>query len=338
MTSACNGWAVGYYQNGTAGLALIERWNGKVWKRRRSPQPGYESELSGVAALSARDAWTVGSSNYGRTLIEHWNGRAWKVQRSPNPGGSGREDGFLGVAAVSPRDAWAVGEYNSLKVIFSRTLIAHWNGKAWKVQRSPNPAIKDNGVDGLAAIAAVSSTDAWAVGTDKKRGVYRTLVDHWNGKAWKVQPSPNPSTHFNELEGVAATSSSNAWAVGYYSNGARTGHSRTLIERWNGKAWKVQPSGTGTAGGRFHGVAALSPTEAWAVGHANGGYQTLVEHWNGKSWKLQPTPTPSTTLNELYGVAAVSPKDAWAVGQYAPSSGPADLTLIDHWNGSAWSG
>jgi hypothetical protein len=33
------------------------------------------------------------------------------------------------------------------------------------------------------------------------------------------------------LSEVAATSASNAWAVGYTS-------SKTLIERWNGTAWK----------------------------------------------------------------------------------------------------
>jgi hypothetical protein len=50
----------------------------------------------------------------------------------------------------------------------------------------------------------------------------------------------------------------------------------------NGKKWKVQtsPNPDVTA---FLGVAATSPTSAWAVG-ASQNYQdqTLIERWNGK--------------------------------------------------------
>lgn len=49
----------------------------------------------------------------------------------------------------------------------------------------------------------------------------QTLVEHWNGKTWKVQPSPNPGKG-TLLFGVAATSSTNAWAVGYYNAAPRT--------------------------------------------------------------------------------------------------------------------
>jgi len=38
--------------------------------------------------------------------------------------------------------------------------------------------------------------------------------------------------------------------------------------------------------------------------------------------------------NTLSGVSAVSPCDAWAVGFY--STGTVDQTLIEHWNGTAW--
>jgi hypothetical protein len=56
-------------------------------------------------------------------------------------------------------------------------------------------------------------------------GVEQTLVEHWNGSAWKAQPSPNPggSSNNNDLSGVAATSSTNAWAVGTYYPGTGVG-------------------------------------------------------------------------------------------------------------------
>src|SRR5690242_17760591 len=59
----------------------------------------------------------------------------------------------------------------------------------WQVVPSPSP-----GPAGLAAVAATSATDAWAVGSRlTPGGSYRTLIEHWNGNAWKVEPSPNPA-------------------------------------------------------------------------------------------------------------------------------------------------
>ena len=47
-----------------------------------------------------------------------------------------------------------------------------------------------------------------------------------------------------------------------------------------------------------------------------------------------PTPSPGSGDTELHAVAAVSSADAWAVG-YAMSPGP--RTLVEHWDGTAWS-
>jgi hypothetical protein len=61
-----------------------------------------------------------------------------------------------------------------------QTLIAHWNGKSWKAQRSPNPRFPLSG-DGLGGVAAVSANQAWAVGA----AVPRKLIFYWNGTTWK---------------------------------------------------------------------------------------------------------------------------------------------------------
>jgi hypothetical protein len=58
---------------------------------------------------------------------------------------------------------------------------------------------------------AVSSCQAWAVGNYATgTGRLLTLIEHWNGTAWKQQPSLNPGSSYNTLAGVAATSASNA--------------------------------------------------------------------------------------------------------------------------------
>jgi hypothetical protein len=271
-TSSHNAWAVGSYDANNKNTpkinTLIEHWNGSAWKVQASPNPTHQNTLHGVAATSRNNAWAVGGS-----LIEHWNGKTWTVQKSALPGGS-----LYGVAATSSKNAWAVGDYYYYGG--ARTLVEHWNGKAWKVQPSPNPGGFYNFLNG---VAATSSTSAWAVGYDcNKRGPCQTLVEHWNGKLWKVQSSPTPGCGTDvSLSGVAAPSSTSVWAVGYCTT---RGVTKTLIEHWGGKAWKVQLSSS-LRGGRLSGVAATSSNNAWAVGDYRttpGHAATLIQRWSGQ--------------------------------------------------------
>jgi hypothetical protein len=173
--------------------------------------------LSAVAATSARDAWAVGSftaSSGPKTLIEHWNGTKWVQVPSPNPTVPVSEIGLNGVAATSASNAWAVGTYTTGGV--EKTLIEHWNGRAWALVGSPNPARGNS----LLAVAATSAGNAWAVGLLTTSTSEQTLIERWNGTAWKVAPSPDPSPS-SELAGVAAASASNVWAVGSFSAGGQ---------------------------------------------------------------------------------------------------------------------
>jgi hypothetical protein len=102
---------------------------------------------------------------------------------------------------------------------------------------------------------------------------------------------------------------------------------------WGGTGyWKVVPSvNPSTLNNPFLAVAALSPTNVWAVGFAD--EFPLVEHWNGASWKVVANPGPSG--GSLNGICAVSKNDIWAVGSVFRENGPRQ-TLIGHWNGNAW--
>jgi hypothetical protein len=217
-------------------------------------------------------------------------------------------------------------------------LIEHWNGTAWKQVPSPKPSTSDNE---LFSVAATSAANAWAVGSYAGSRVEQTLIEHWNGTAWKQVPSPNPALTgfgFNELTGVAATSAANAWAVGDYINSSDTAV-QTLIVHWNGTAWKQVPSpNPSTVHSVLFGVAATSPTNAWAFGEFNpfgSSAKILIAHWNGTAWKQVPSPNPGTPGDaELNGMTATSSANAWAVGGY--SSGGNARTLILRWTGTAW--
>jgi hypothetical protein len=312
-----------------AGTGTLDRTSG-------SPVPG---RLYSVSAISARDVWAVGGTNWfspTNTLAQHWNGTSWVQVSTPSPAGGGY---FNAVTARSPREAWAVGLAGPGPGVPSSTvpLIEHWNGTAWTVRKDQAPA--DGGE--FAAVAATSASDAWAVGwtgpASEGTG-QRTLIEHWNGRTWTRVPSPNlPGSTASVLNGVTAISSRNAWAVGYAVAG---GSYRTLTMFWNGRHWTIVPSPAPGGDAAFHGVAATWTHNIWAVGMTNPtrcGHgpqcQTLIEHWNGNRWKVIPSPNPqSGYLNILNAASAVSRDSIWAVGTTDYAS-----TLVVHWNGTSWS-
>ena len=137
---------------------------------------------------------------------------------------------------------------------------------------------------------------------------------------WGIVSSPNtPDFKSNILSGVSALSPTDAWTVGTSRNVAlRRGYDdQTLIERWDGTAWRTVASPPADS---LHDVAALSPSDVWAVGgELNYGvgfhpYRPLIEHWNGAQWAVTPTPDTHANALELDAVAAIAANDVWAVG------------------------
>jgi hypothetical protein len=285
--------------------------------------------LNGVAAVSANDRWAVGSVDTG-TLTEHWDGSTWSVVTSPNVGSD--SNGFFAVAALSANDIWAVG-IHSTTTTGSQTLTEHWDGSQWSVIPSPDVTPYNNSLFG---VAIVSTNDAWAVGgyDTTSNGPGQTLIEHWNGASWSVATSPNVGTHDNRLNAVAAVAANDVWAVGNYRD---SNTSYTLVEHWNGTAWSVATSPNVGTASSLSSVTVVSANDIWAVGNSGiNTTSTLTEHWDGIGWSLVTSPNVGVAQNLLQGVTAAAPNDVWAVGEYASSYSFAE-TLIEHWNGSAWS-
>jgi hypothetical protein len=310
----------------------------------------------GIAVLSATDAWAVGhydaATYFGPvplSLIEHWNGAQWSAVPHQRVSSS-VSDELLAVAAAGPTDVWAVGDYVSSGI--AQALIEHWNGVAWSLV--PSPFVVSLGYK-LTAITALAANDVWAVGVyEDFNTVNHTLIEHWNGIGWSVVPSPNRSvpgllTH-NVLLGVAAISSTNVLAVGtYYTTGVDS--FRTLAERWNGVSWQIVPSQNlfatlGQDNNLLLGVTAGPTGTAWAVGaavldvqvgnSAARSTQPIIERWDGTMWRIVQSPNYLPYQGTLYGVAMESSTNAWAVGGETTGTGH-DVTLIEHWDGTAWS-
>lgn len=197
-------------------------------------------------------------------------------------------------------------------------------GPDWTVVESPNNGTLDNDLRGAAAL---SGSDAWAVGTYRTASFRDvTLTQHWDGSAWTIVPSPNVSNHANYLEDVDGFGPSDVWAVGL----DHATPQKPLVEHWNGTAWAITSTPSLSGDAQFRGVASLGTNDAWAVGWRAS--DTLIEHWDGASWSVVPSPSP-TSSDQLYAISALSGTDIWAVGNKTTTS---QRPFTIHWDGGEW--
>src|SRR5207253_8109369 len=90
------------------------------------------------------------------------------------------------------------------------------------------------------------------------------------------------------------------------------------------------------------GMAAVSPTDVWAVGitgpsHYN--HETLAAHWDGSSWTMVASPHPnaagvSANLRAVTVVPGIAANNIWAVGDYGSIYG--SVLMAAQWNGNGW--
>jgi hypothetical protein len=219
----------------------------------------------------------------------------------------------------------------------------HWDGSAWSVMTSPNitNGVAETGND-VNAVAAVSSTNVWAVGSFVNgSGVRQPLVDHWNGTTWAPSSLPSQGGGDNDLFGVTAIAANDIWAVGYWRPNNSSAR-QSLAWHWNGAAWSPSfPFGGGDPNYSFSlfGVSASATNNVYAVGRylytPTGVSYAIIDHWDGSTW-TGAIPTYAYPYQILFGVHVLSSTEAWAVGFADDSAGAADHTFIWHLTGSGW--
>jgi hypothetical protein len=313
---------------------LAERWDGTVWTIQPTPNPlVVRAELSGVACTSSKTCTAVGDYGDGYSsepLAERWDGISWTIQPTPS---SGQSAGLFGVSCPTATWCIAVGSYSTTGNDYG--LAEHWNGTAWHIQPIPSPPGAWS--SGLSAVSCTATSACTAVGgsLDGFPGV--PLAERWDGTAWSIQstPSPEGSNGGSSLSDVACKSATDCIAVGDYHGGLM---SFTLVERWDGIDWSIQPSPNKSKSSELSGVACVSATLCTAVGDywTGSAGASLAERWDGTSWSIQHTANHSINAwNELNAVACTSGSECIAVGSYEADG--TDLTLIERWNGTAWS-
>src|SRR5580693_6275788 len=73
------------------------------------------------------------------------------------------------------------------------------------------------------------------------------------------------------LNAISADNKNDVWAVGYENQTGSQGSGplQTLVEHWDGSKWNTSTAVNGLTETQFTAVAALLPTDVWAVGWYN---------------------------------------------------------------------
>lgn len=355
--SASDVWAAGQQRNSTT-TPLLMHWNGSTWTNIDVPGVGNRA-LLGISAVSANDIWAAGKINDTATFTIHWDGTAWSVVPSANRAYC--EDVLFGIAAYTANDAWAVGTEacQSAGPVHNHPLTEHWDGQRWSLVTAPTIPYRDSQ---LQSVAAASPNDVWAVGYTYANGMdYRSLVEHWDGQAWNIVPSPTiEESSTSTLWSVTAVSPSDVWAVGSYTpQGSSV--SRMHILHWDGTSLQAVP-GLNPAGGSadLSAVTHIGSGELWAAGSdgmpvvikkgddpcatatatATASSQTSTVTATPTSTQCQPawaqariTSIPAAS-NDFFGIDARTGSDVWAVG--GSYTGTRSTLLASHWDGSQW--
>lgn len=334
-----------YEEKGTGKiLPFIQRLRGTEWTTQTIQTPTGSKGLH-VAALScfvttecALAGNYVNAEGSRVSLAEKYT--AWKLTVVDNSGTT-----LSKISCPSSALCIAVGVENSLATEFQNFASSFMRTEgAWKRLEGlylPAPEKEGESAWGgvLRGISCTSTKACTAVGNYMFQGFGSaqevTLADFWNGVEWLPQKTPNLGASFNRLNNVSCSASNACTAVGYYRNASA--HLVPLAERWNGSTWSTQtvPAPEGTSESELRGVSCPSATSCVAVGYTYNG-SSFIESWNGKEWTVQKVPSPEASLTVLQDVACGSSTNCVAVGSFHPSSGGAEATLAEVWNGSEW--
>jgi hypothetical protein len=240
-THACMTVGSAYYLKSRRQTILTETWNGQQWQVRSAPVINApDSSLSAVSCVSATSCMAVGASqprSGSQPIVEQWDGTRWRAEQIPGPT---KGVTLSAVSCSGARACVAVGLNTASGN--ARPLAESWNGKNWQVQAVPLPQGIRGGM--FEGVSCTSSRACMATGSDFDHPNGPTLAERWNGKTWRVEPTPNPpnfSASFAEVtfDGVSCSSANACTTVGIYNPGNAAAY---FIESWNGKRWRLEPA------------------------------------------------------------------------------------------------
>ena len=300
--------------------------------------------LTGIDAVSARDAWAIGlnGKTNGNTLpvtvIKHWNGKSWasvslpaKIARAWQ-----RDYGFVSqVGASSPSNVWIIGTFEGGPYL-------RLKGTHWSTGRLPGTNESTGAFVDISSVRVFSSTDVWAFGirasVSGSTPVGTPYAARFNGQKWTVTPMPAGLTGM--ITAAGAVSASSIWAVTGNPSGLVTGPGitggKTSVLHWTPAAgWTVPAQSVLPAGASLNSVLVEQIGRVLAGGAAKNSHKgttPLAATWNGTAWSVASLPDASSAKWTLTSLAPDG-RGAWAAA-YASNRQSTQLWRL---SGSTWS-
>jgi hypothetical protein len=317
-------WAIGFAAR-TKGTSLpqpiIRHWTGRTWRLVTPPAKiGRElarqaAVLSVVGAASASNVWIFGLTGSYLRL----DGSRWSLAQLP--GGSQKSGALVLVDAAnvfSRTDVWAFGARVSASGVVT-PYSAHYNGRKWS--RVTVPDLAGGGL--ITAVAAVSSSDIWAVelgllSLPPPSAVARSAVARL-----AVAASPAARLAAARLRALASDSAAGSQVILHWT--ARTGW-REAAQQPNLAATDELVTGVAQPGGHI-----------WFGGSADNsanGTSSLTAEWNGTSWSVSDLPERASPADwQLVEMAPDGTGGIWALAEDSNSG----AERIWHLQGATWS-
>ena len=201
------------------------------------------SDFTGIAALSARNVWAVGTNQppgpiQDQTMtIRRWDGRAWIRVSLP---ATYRHAYLFTVAGSTSANVWVFGQWRNSKGLDGHLFALRWNGQRW-MRTGWWP-----GYNQVSAAVVLSRTDVWMF----SQGTW-----HYNGHGWKAYKLPF------DLVQASAISGNDIWAVG--SDNVTSG---PVLARWHDGRWAAEPLPQLASSAVFTDLIAPSDGDIWVVG------------------------------------------------------------------------
>ncbi len=281
---------------------VAEQWSGGKWTKTPSLQGG-PVLMTAVSCPSSTWCVATGLGSGADPQFELWNGTSWTSMSAPELPGNPLAL-ITGIACSSSSFCLAVGSQSS---------------------GEPNGSIAA-GLDG-------TFDGGFARGTkgDSSQGEGTLpLAESWNGANWSVVTVP-ASLDKIQLSNASCPVANWCQVVG-------TDRTTSVVATFSGGLWT--PGSRQRKHAYLADVSCVSQDACVAVGsHATkSATSTLTESWNGTAWEAVASPNAGPT-DGLGSVSCTSTTSCIAVGGSSTGSGntlTGVATLIESWNGSAW--
>ena len=155
----------------------------------------------------------------------------------------------------------------------------------------------------LLSVSCPSPT--WCVAGGRS-GSATLAIEHFNGRAWRPQPSPPVHVRGVEKDLTAVSRPRATWCMAV---GAVYTTAKAVSERWDGTRWTVvKIPGPASAYMTLNSVSCPGPERVRRGGSGPTFDSFLAERFTGTRWSVQPTPvrTAGNTAAALTGISCVT--------------------------------